>query len=635
MKKTGKKQNTSEGELVIHRKNPSESGKRLLSGKLLPESEQKYRALFDNAPIGISVVDSDRKIMEANRTLEKIANLTKAEFKKELYKKRRYFRSDGTEMPLEELPSMRALIEGKPVLDVEIGMAGDDKVISWTQVSAAPIDLPERCAVVITQDITERKILQKKLVNSEAKFRSLYENSIDAILLTGPDGSIYNANPAACRMFDRTEEEICRLGRSGMVDTTDPRLLTLLNERKISGKYFGELTHIRKGGRKFPAEVSTSVFIDAEGRKLSSTIIRDITERKKTEVALQESEERHRLLMENCGLGIGYYDTNGKILMFNQVALKNLGGKAADFIGKNLKDVFGKETGQVYIDRLKRAEESEKPVQYEEYLKLGGRQGWYLSTHTRIMNQNGQVDGIQVVANEITERKTAEKRLKKSKKNLQKLARHLDDVRENERYQIALNLHDDLGQKLTALNLDIAWMKSRIGVQSLIVRKKLTDMSLMINETIEGIKEISSFLRPSILFDMGLVPAFEWQLKKFAEKSRIKYKFYYEPIEFNIDIKLSLILFRILQESLTNITRHAKASAIEVRLYLLKNKIGMLIKDNGIGIDKDKIDSMKSMGIAGIKERVRSVRGNVSIKGEQGSGTILKISVPLNRMIEI
>lgn len=629
MKKTDKKQNTSMGELVIHRKNSSKSRKKHSSGKSLPESEQKYRALFDNAPIGISVVDSDRKIMEANMTLEKIANLTKDELKKELYKKRRYLGSDGTELSLEELPSWRALMEGKPVIDVEIGIAGDDKVVTWTQVSAAPIDLPERCAIVITQDITERKILQKKLVNSEAKFRSLYENSIDAILLTGPDGSIYNANPAACRMFDRTEEEICRLGRSGNVDTTDPRLITLLNEREITGKYFGELTHIRKGGKKFPAEVSTSIFIDAEGRKLSSTIIRDITERKKTETALQESEERHRLLMENCGLGIGYYDINGKILMFNQVALKNMGGKAADYIGKNLTDVFGKETGQVYIDRIKRAAESEKPVQYEEYLKLGGKEGWYLSTHSRILNQKDQVDGIQVVADEITERKTAEKRLKKSKKELQKLARHLDEIRENERSQLALNLHDDLGQKLTALNLDIAWLKSRIGVQSLIVRKKLKEMSLMIKESIEGIKEISSFLRPSILFDMGLVPAFEWQLKKFAEKSRIKYKFYCEPNEFNIDIKLSLILYRILQESLTNIVRHAKASAVEVRLNLLKNKIDMLIKDNGIGIDKDKIDLITSMGIAGIKERVRSVHGKVSIKGEKGSGTILIISIPL------
>ena len=119
-----------------------------------------------------------------------------------------------------------------------------------------------------------------------------------------------------------------------------------------------------------------------------------------------------------------------------------------------------------------------------------------------------------------------EEKLKESQKMLQKLAGHLDEIIENERSRIALNLHDDLGQKLTAINMNIAWVKSRIGVQSPAVRKKLEEMSQMVNETVESIKEISSFLRPLILFDLGVVPAFDSLLKKFYKQSGIDVSLY-------------------------------------------------------------------------------------------------------------
>jgi signal transduction histidine kinase len=221
------------------------------------------------------------------------------------------------------------------------------------------------------------------------------------------------------------------------------------------------------------------------------------------------------------------------------------------------------------------------------------------------------------------------KKLRESQKMFQKLASHLEEIMENERSQIALNLHDDLGQKLTAINMNIAWVKSRIGVQSQAVRKKIEEMSQMINETIESIKEISSFLRPLILFDLGVVPAFDSLLKKFQKQSGIRYDFIYDHEEFQIDKRISLILYRILQESLTNIARHSQASAARVKLRLLRTKIELQINDNGKGIDEDEVNSLTSMGIAGLKERVNSVSGRLLIKGEKGFGTSIKVSIPL------
>jgi signal transduction histidine kinase len=244
------------------------------------------------------------------------------------------------------------------------------------------------------------------------------------------------------------------------------------------------------------------------------------------------------------------------------------------------------------------------------------------------------VQGVFAAARDITDHKKMEVELRNSKELLEKLNLHLQEIRENERSQIALNLHDDLGQRLTALYLDVAWLKSRIGVQSLAIRKKMEEISQLINETIEGIKEFSSFLRPAILFDLGLVPAINEQLGKFKKQTGIICLFYCEPEEFIIDDRLALVLYRILQEALTNISRHAGASTTEINLRVLKNTIVMVIKDDGIGIDQDKINSLTSMGIAGIKERLKSVNGRVLIEGEKGVGTIMKVLIPLKKREE-
>jgi signal transduction histidine kinase len=268
------------------------------------------------------------------------------------------------------------------------------------------------------------------------------------------------------------------------------------------------------------------------------------------------------------------------------------------------------------------------PTEFE-LNRRNGEKFWALVTAKKVTDSTGKILYLQAEHNDITNQKKMEGELRKSKEVLEKLNQHLVEVRENERNQIALNLHDDLGQKLTAINLDIAWLKSRIGVQSKSVREKFEEMSSMIKETIESIKETSSFLRPAILFDLGLVPAIKSQLGKFEKQTGIKCHLYFKPEEFELEEHLALILYRILQESLTNIARHSGASATEIELSIRKNKIEMIITDNGTGIAKDKVTSLESMGIAGMKERVKSVNGKIIIRGETGAGTRIKVVIPL------
>jgi PAS domain S-box-containing protein len=342
-----------------------------------------------------------------------------------------------------------------------------------------------------------------------------------------------------------------------------------------------------------------------------------------------------KVLAEVSPSGIYLTDSTGKCFYVNQAWCSMSGFTFEESVGDGWMEAIHSE------DRVRIHSEWENFISGEipwvsEYRLLDKKANiiWVHSVATLFRNEDGKVQGVFAAARDITDHKKMEVELRNSKELLEKLNLHLQEIRENERSQIALNLHDDLGQRLTALYLDVAWLKSRIGVQSLAIRKKMEEISQLINETIEGIKEFSSFLRPAILFDLGLVPAINEQLGKFKKQTGIICLFYCEPEEFIIDDRLALVLYRILQEALTNISRHAGASTTEINLRVLKNTIVMVIKDDGIGIDQDKINSLTSMGIAGIKERLKSVNGRVLIEGEKGVGTIMKVLIPLKKREE-
>lgn len=390
-----------------------------------------------------------------------------------------------------------------------------------------------------------------------------------------------------------------------------------------------EIETIDEDGSPLWAMVTCTPF--NEKGDLAILIVQDISEQKKAILELLEIEERYHQLMENSGLGIIYFDISGKILMINKNAVSDIGLKVTDILGKTLTSVVGPERGHIYTERLKLASQSRKPIQFEDCLKINNKKNWYLSTYIRILDKDENVCGVQVTSNNITIRKNTELQVIKSQKKLQRLTSHLEEKRENEMLQIAMNLHDDLGQKLTALNLNLAWIKRKSGIQSPAIIAKISDMHLIIQETIEGIREISSFLSPPLLYDLGLIPACNALLKKFGQQSGIKVNLIKDIDGFKVNNKISSILFRVLQESLTNIARHSRATLIRVILKKNRESIEFLITDNGIGIKEREINSMNSSGLSGIKERVKSVNGKFNIRGIKNTGTSIKVTIPFRK----
>ncbi|MRR24182.1 sensor histidine kinase, partial [bacterium] len=232
---------------------------------------------------------------------------------------------------------------------------------------------------------------------------------------------------------------------------------------------------------------------------------------------------------------------------------------------------------------------------------------------------------------DITDRVDYEEGLKEPGETLRRLNIHIEEAREKERTQIAMNLHDDLGQKLTALRMNLSWLRKRIGVQSPLVIEKLDEVEGIIESSVSTVQRISSDLRPALLYDLGLKDAVEWHMKQNLEPAGIKGSFRLTPADFKIEEKTSIVLFRIIQEALTNIIRHSGASVAGINITIKPSFIELVIKDNGRGVDPDAVIDPKSFGITGIKERVKNISGDFTLTGERGKGTTLTVRIPLTK----
>jgi hypothetical protein len=270
-------------------------------------------------------------------------------------------------------------------------------------------------------------------------YRVLYENSVDGLLLTAPDGGIFAANPEACRMLQRSEKEICQIGRNGVVDLNDPRLPLALAERARTGRFKGELNLERKDGTIFPAEVSTNVFKTRDGRETTSMIIRDITERKHMETEIKrysehleelveertrrltESESRLKVITDSLPAFISYVDPELKYRFANKTYEEWFGKPPGEIIGRHVRDVVGEATYQRNITRLNAALAGK--IQHYDYelQRRSGETRHVSATYVPDFGSDGQVRGVFILTTDVADRKRAEMALRESEEKYRRL----------------------------------------------------------------------------------------------------------------------------------------------------------------------------------------------------------------------
>lgn len=234
----------------------------------------------------------------------------------------------------------------------------------------------------------------------------------------------------------------------------------------------------------------------------------------------------------------------------------------------------------------------------------------------------------QELQNEIAERKQAEQELRSSREQLRNLSAYLESVREEERTHIAREIHDELGQVMTALKMDLSWLSKRLPKDQAPLLEKTLSMSKLVDMTVQTVQRISAELRPGLLDDLGLTAAIEWQTAEFRKRTGIECEAALDLDGISLDRERSTMFFRILQEALTNVVRHAQATKVKIGLTRREHKLLLKVRDNGKGITNSKVYEATSLGLIGMRERARHFRGEVKIRGIHNKGTILIVSVP-------
>jgi len=268
---------------------------------------------------------------------------------------------------------------------------------------------------------------------------------------------------------------------------------------------------------------------------------------------------------------------------------------------------------------IKMAEEKS----YEDEMRLRAADGnyrWFLVRTAPLHDKQGNVIKWYGVAIDIEDSKQLTE-------DLHNLSLHLQNIQENERTAIAREIHDELGQLLTGLKMEVGWLNRKLPDEPLL-KDKGQEILSMISGMLKTVKRIAMDLRPNILDELGLIAALEWQGQEFQKHTGIKSKFLASQLNCDLEKNLSINIFRIYQEALTNIARHANATLVETILKQEDSHISLVVKDNGEGFDLNEVKKKNSLGLIGMKERAIMLHGDLIIESNKPKGTVIILKVP-------
>ncbi len=515
----------------------------------------------------------------------------------------------------------------------------------------------------------------ESLEHSEQRFRSVVETAIDAIITVDGRGKIMFWNRQAELMFGYTSDDV--LGQPAAIIM--PERFRKAHIKKLSqavstgisnfpGKTI-ELVGLKKDGREFPLELSLAKWETGEG-VFFTAIIRDITARKQAEQALQEarfelehqvakrtaelaraneelrhrihecelaesalreSEQKYSTLVEDALIGV-YIAQDGKIAFANDKFSKIYGYSKEELIGmESLKLVHPEDRERVREMRVKRLGGQKVPSEYEiRGLKKNGATIWVMRSYS-LINYKGK-PAISGIVADMTKRRLAEDALRKSDKELRILSNQLLSAEEKERKRIARELHDGIGQALSAIKFSV-----ENSLRDLNQHRKSLDLNPLqtviplIQKTIEEVRRIVKDLRPSILDDLGILATIAWFCREFQSVySSVRIEKRIDITEDDIPPPLKIIIYRVLQEALNNVAKHSRADQVYLAMHKKPKGIELLVKDNGRGFDLEKTISLnpsqRGFGLASMRERAELSGARFDIDSQIGKGTTIRVS---------
>ncbi len=595
------------------------------------DSEERFRMIFENVFDGICIYTNNpdpykRKLIECNERYASMAGRTREELQR--------VGIQELQITLEESANsnrLEALAKGEIYQGSFswIRPDGKDNIIEYTGV---PITWRgEPYSIGIDRDVTEQKRVERALRESEKKYRDIVTWAPIGIYQSTRAGEMLSANTSIAKLlgYDNVDELIgCHMGQSIYYDDEDRKRFIAQHDAYGENVALSCETRWRKkDGSIVWVLMTVHDLRDKSGNILYyEGFVFDITERKHAEEALRESEERYRLLVENSTDLVIEIDAEGKFLYVSSNVKLILGFEPADLVGTNvLSRVYGKD--KPLMKEILDNQGGSVMYRYGDNL---GRWHWFESSG-RVYSTSSGEQRMVMVSRDITQRRKAEQELDVSRKQLQHFTEHLEQVLEEERKRISRELHDELGQLLTILKFDLSWLRLEGVKDNTDVMMKIDGMMDALNEALASVKRISKEIRPPQLEALGLGGSIQWDIDQVEKKTGLLGIVTIEPAEFEVKAKIGEVLYRIFREALTNIVRHAQAQHVYIRLIQRQDSIILSIRDDGRGITKKELTNTTTLGLVGIRERIRTISGTLTLDGKPGNGTMLTVEVPLSK----
>ena len=474
-----------------------------------------------------------------------------------------------------------------------------------------------------------------KLLQSEERWTATLGSIGEAVIATDSEGRVTFLNPVAAALtgwpsaeaFGQPIGRVLKLinEKSGM--STDNEVARVLEEKQgiAVANHVGLIT---RDGREISVEHSAAPILASKGKVIGVVLVfRDVSARRQEQIETAEQASLIELTQDS----VLVIDMEGKILFWSRGAEIMLGYSKAQAIGnvshELLRTEFPRPLAEIRAELL-------RVGHWEGDLIKTARDGRRIVMASRWALQWGKRDQaprVLEINSDITERKRGEESLVLQREQLRALAERLQWVREEDRKQVARDLHDQIGQILTAIKMDMAWITRHLPESETCALARLDESIHLINDGVKAVRAICSGLRPGVLDDLGLAAAIEWQANDFAARNGIPCEVSVPPVDLHLDGDRATATFRIFQECLTNIVRHAQAKSVRIALFQQEESILLIVEDDGIGFhDTGFSNALGSLGLLGMKERAQFCGGDVHISTSPGNGTTVTIRVPVD-----